>query len=106
MRRIERRSDGHDRTRFGDAMRRGEHRRAAEAVADQNRRCGDLYPQVIGSGNEIIDIRGESGVGEFAFTAAEPGEIETQYRDTVRSETARNQARRLVVFAAGKAMRE
>ena len=32
--RIERRGDGHDCTRFGDAMRRGEHRRPAQAVAD------------------------------------------------------------------------
>ena len=37
MRRIERRGDRHHRARLGDAVRRGEHRGAAEAVADQDR---------------------------------------------------------------------
>ena len=51
-------------------MRRGEHRCAAEAMADQNRRRGDVRSQVIGRSNKIVDVRRECGVGEFAFAAA------------------------------------
>jgi hypothetical protein len=56
MGRIEWCGYGHDRTRFGNPMRRGEHRRTAEAVADQNRRRADLLLQMIRSGNEIVDV--------------------------------------------------
>jgi hypothetical protein len=61
---------------------------------------------MIRSGHQIVDVRRKGGVGKLAFTGAEPGEIESQHRNTVRCQTVRNQPRRLVVFAAGEAVRE
>ena len=106
MRRIERRADRHHGARLGDAVRGREHRGAAEAVADQDRRRGERLPQMIGGGDQIVDIRGESGVGELAFAGAEPGEIEAQHRDAVQLQTFGDAPRRPVVLAAGEAMRE
>ena len=56
MRGIERCVDRHYGARLGDAVRRREHGGAAEAVADQDRRRGQRLPQMIGGGDEIIDI--------------------------------------------------
>ena len=75
--------DRHHRARFGDAMGGGEHSGSAEAVADQNRGRGKSLAQVVGGGDQIVDVGGERGVGELALAAAEPGEIETQHGDTV-----------------------
>ena len=56
MRWIGWRGNGYDRTRLGDAVCRGEHRRTAEAVADQNCGRADLRLQMIRGGNEIVDV--------------------------------------------------
>ena len=61
---------------------------------------------MIRGGDQIVDVRGERGVGEFALAGAEAGEVETQHGDAVQFQTFRNAARRLVVLAAGKAVRE
>ena len=106
MGRIERRGDRHHGMRVGNAVRRGEHGGAAEAVADQNGRRADRRPQMIGGGDQIVDIRRKSGVGELAFAGAEPGEIEAQHGDAAQFQALRNQPRRLDVLAAGEAMRE
>ena len=106
MRRIGRRGDRHHGARLGDAVRGGEHRGAAEAVADQDRRRGEFLAQVIGGGDQIVDVRGERGVGELAFAGAEPGEIEAQHRDAVQLQAFGDAPRRLVVLAAGEAMRK
>ena len=106
MRRIGRRIDRHHRARLGDAVRGGEHRGAAEAVADQDRRRGEFLAQMIGGGDQIVDVRRERGVGELALAGAETGEVETQHGDAVQLQTFRNAPRRLVVLAAGEAMRE
>src|SRR5580700_6778704 len=50
-------------------------RGAAEAVPDQDRGCHKRRPQMIGGGDQIVDIGGERGVGELALAGAEPGEI-------------------------------
>jgi hypothetical protein len=56
MRWIGWRGNGYDRTRLGNAVCRGEHRRTAEAVADQNCGRADLRLQMIRGGNEIVDV--------------------------------------------------
>ncbi len=38
---------------------------------------------MIGGGDEIVDIGGKRGVGEFAFAGAEAGEVEAQHGDAV-----------------------
>ena len=92
VRRIERRRDRHHGARLGDAVRGGEHRGAAEAVADQNRRRHQRRPQMIGGGDQIVDIRRERGVGELALAGAEPGKIEAQHRDAVQLQAPRQYA--------------
>ena len=94
VRRIERRGDRHHGARFRDAVRGGEHRGAAEAVADQDRRRGECLAQMIGGGDQIVDVRGERGVGELAFAGAEPGEIEAQHGDAVQLQAFGDVARR------------
>ena len=56
MRGIERRVDRHYGARLGDAVRRRDHGGAAEAVADQDRWRSKRLPQMIGGGDEIIDV--------------------------------------------------
>ena len=106
VRRIERRIDRYHGARLGDAVRGSEHRGAAETVTDQDRRRRQRLPQMIGGSDQIVDIRGESGVGELAFAGAEPGEIETQHGDAVKLQALGDVVRRPVVLAAGEAMRE
>ena len=85
-----------DRARLGDAVRGGEHRGAAEAVANQDRRRGQRFPQMIRGGDEIVHIGGERRVGELALAHAEPGEIETQHGNAVELQPLRDPPRRLV----------
>ena len=66
----------------------------------------NVRPQVIGGGDQIVDIRRERGVGELALAGAEPGEIEAQHRDAVQFQPLGNMPRRPVVLAAGEAMRK
>ncbi len=106
MCRIERRGDRHHCARLGNAVRGSEHRGTAKAVTDQNSGCADRRPQMIRGGHQIVDVRRKGSVGELAFTGAEPGEIESQYGNAVQCQAVRNQARRLVVLAAGEAMRK
>ena len=106
MRRIERRRDRHHGARLGDAVRGGEHRGAAKAVADQDRRRHECRPQMIGGGDQIVDVRRERGVGKLALAGADPGEIEAQHRDAVQLQPFGNMARRPIALAAGEAMRK
>ncbi len=45
-------------------------------------------------------------IGEFAFAAAQPGEIETQHADAVHGQPLGDALGRQDVLAAGEAMRE
>ena len=60
---------------------RREHRRTAEAVADQQRWRLPHLAQMIGGAHQVGDIGRERGVGEIAFAGAEAGEVEAQHRD-------------------------
>ena len=106
VRGIGRRGNRHHGARFGDAMRSREHSRATEAVADQDRGRLERPPQMIGGGDEIVDVRREMRVGEIALAGAQPGEIETQHRDALHRQPLGNPLGREVVLAAGEAMRE
>ena len=106
MRRIGRRSDRHHGARLGDAVRGGEHRGAAEAVADQDRGRHERRSQMIGGGDQIVDIRRERGVGKLALAGAEPGKIEAQHRDAIQLQPIGNMPRRPIALAASEAMRK
>ena len=99
-------ADGDDGTRLGNAVGGGEHRCAPETVADQNRRRREFLPQVIGGGDQIVDVRRECRIGELTFAGAEPGEIEAQHGDAVKGQTFGNAPRRAIILAAGEAMGE
>ncbi len=103
---VGRRRDRHHRPRLHNRAGCRQHRGAAETVADQQRRRLTHFAQVIGGGDEIGDVRRESGVGEFAFARAEAGEVKAQHRDALRRERLRDTRRRHHVLAAGEAMRE
>src|SRR4029077_15653049 len=104
--RLERRTQRRDRDRLGDPRRRGEHRGAAEAVSDEQPGRLVIAPQEIRGGDEIVDVRGEVGVREIAFAAAEPGEVEAQPRDAALRERLADRGRRLALLGAGEAVRE
>ena len=106
MRRIVGRGDGDHGARVGDAVRGGQHRAAAQAVADQDRRRAVHLAQMIGGGDQILDVRRKMRVGEFAFAAAEPGEIEAQHGDAVDRQPLGDALGGKVVLAAGETVRE
>ena len=100
------RRDGRDGSRLGDARRGGEHRGAAEAVADQQRGRALRAAQMIGGRHEIGDVGGEIRIGELAFARAEAGEVEAQHRDAALGERLGDALRREIVLAAGEAVGE
>ncbi len=104
--RIGRRRNRRDRARFRHLRRGGQHRRAAEAVADQDRGRLIHLAQVIRGRDQIGDVGGKRRVGELALARAEPGEIETQHRDAARRQCLRDALCRQIVLAAGEAVRE
>ena len=65
------RGDGDDRLGVGNLAGGGEDGRAAETVADQDRRRFPGFAQMVGGAHQIGDVGGEGGVGEFAFAGAE-----------------------------------
>ena len=103
---IGRRGDGDDGLGVRNLPGGGKDRRAAEAVADQDRRRLAGLAQMIGGPHEIGDVRGEGRVGEIAFAGAEPGEVEPQHRDALGRQRHRDALGRQHVLAAGEAMRE
>ena len=106
VRRIERRADRDHRARLRDAMRGGEHRGAAQTMTDQNRGRGERLAQMVGRGDQIVDVGRKGGVGKLAFAGAEPGEIEPQHGDAVKLQAVGDVACGPVVLAAGEAMRK
>ena len=62
--------------------------------------------QMVGGGDQIVDVRGERRVGELAFAGAEAGEIEAQHRDAARLQPVGDAPGRPVVLAAGEAVRK
>ena len=106
MRRIVGRGDGHHRARLGYAMRGRQHRAAAEAVADQDRRRHVHLAQMVGGGDEIVDVGGKMRVGEFTFAGAQAGKIEAQHGDAVDGQPLGYAPGGEVILAAGEAMRE
>jgi hypothetical protein len=92
--------------RLGNTVRGGQHGRTAEAVADENRGCGECLAQVVRCGDEILDVGGERGVGELAFAAAEASEIKTQHGYSVLFQAVGDAPCGSIVLAAGEAMRK
>ena len=92
--------------RFGHLSDRGQHGRAAETVPDQQGRGRVVFAQECGRGDQISDVRGESGVGEVAAAFPQTGEVEPQYREAARRQSGADPRRRQHVLGAGKAMGE
>ena len=90
----------------GHLRGRRQHRRAAEAVADQDRGRLKHLAQVVRGRHQIGDVGRKRRVGELAFARAEPGEIEAQHRDAARRQPFGDALRRQHVLAAGEAVRE
>jgi hypothetical protein len=84
----------------------GENRRAAEAVADQDRRRFPCVAQMVGGPYQVGDVRGKRRIGEIAFAGTEPRKVEPQHRDAFCRKRDRNPLRREHVLAARKTMRE
>ena len=62
--------------------------------------------QMIGGGDQILDVRGEMRVGEFALAHPESGEIEAHHRDAGLGQPLGDALGGEVVLAAGEAMRK
>ncbi len=88
MRRVGGRADGRHGARLGDLAGRRQHGGATERMADQQLRRVAGRAQMRRGGDQIGDVRGEVGVGEFALAPAQTGEIEAQHRDAARRERA------------------
>jgi hypothetical protein len=103
---IEGRADGRDRRALGNSRRRRKHRRAPEAVPDQELRRGVLVTEPVRRRHEIRDVGREIGVGEFALAPAEPGEVEAQHGKTGRGERGADAGGRQRVLRAGETVGE
>ena len=64
------------------------------------------FAQMIGGGDQVLDVRGEMRVGEFAFAHAQPGEIEAHHRDAGFGQPFGDALGGEIVLAAGEAMRK
>ena len=106
MGRIGRGGDGDDRLGVRDLRGRGQDRRAAEAVADQDGGGFTGFAEVTGRTNEVGNVGREGRVGEIALAGAKAREIEPQHRDAACCQCCRNSFRRQHILAAGEAMRE
>jgi len=83
-----------------------EYRRAAEAVADEDCGRAGAAAKLVRGRDQIGDVGGKGGVGEFALARAEPGEVEAQHGDAERGQAVGNALGGLDVLAAGKAVRK
>jgi hypothetical protein len=102
---VRRADDGHC-TAFRDLRGGGEHRGAAETVADEELRRPVVLPQVSGRGQQVFDVRAEIGVGEIAAAHAQAGEVEAQHRDAARGKRLADVGCGLAVLRAGEAVGE
>ena len=98
------RGDRHHRPRLRHLGGCGEHGRAAQAVADQDRGGAGAAAQFVCSRDKVGDIGGKAGVGKFTLARAKPGEVEAQHGDAERGESVRDALRGMDVLAAGKAV--
>ena len=98
--------NGGDGTGFGNALGRGQHGSAAQAVADQQGRRLVFAPQEVGSRQQVGDVGGEVAVGEVALTGAQAGEVEAQHGHAACLQGAADAGSGLDVLAAGEAVGE
>ena len=92
--------------RLGDTMGRRQHRRAPQAVADQDLRSPQALAHEVGRRHQVVEVGGEVGGGEIALALPQPGEVEAQHRDPLVDQRRADAAERLEVFRAGEAVRE
>ena len=100
------RGDRHHRARLRHFGGGGEHRRAAEAVADEDGGRTGAAAQLVGGRDQIGDVGGKGGVGEFALARTEAGEVEAQHGDAERGQAFGDALGGPDVLAAGKAVRK
>ena len=65
-----------------------------------------VLPEAVGCGDEILHVRSKIGAGKIPAAAAQPGEIEAQYRDTVLGQCGADIGRCLGFLGAREAVRE
>ena len=98
--------DRRDRADRGEIDRGGNRRRAAQAVADQQRWRLAFVRKRPRSGLQILHVEGKATVGEIALAVAKPRKVEAQHADSLAGETTRNPHGGAVVLAAGEAVCE
>ena len=62
----------------------GQNGGSAQGVADDQRRGSIVLAQMIGSTNQVLDVRGKARVLEFAFRRSKSGEIKPQHSNAER----------------------
>ena len=100
------RANGDDSLCLRDVVRGGQHRRSAKTMPDENIDGHQRFTQVGCRRKQILHIRGEIRVREFALAHAEAREIETENREPALGKLACDPCRREQVFRAGEAVRE
>ena len=106
MGRIGRRADGGDRLHFRDVASGGQHRRAAQRMADQDGGCFTVRPHPVHRAHQIGDVGGKVGRGEIAVGMAKAGEIKAQRGDAVRRQFRRDALGGKDILRTGEAMGE
>src|SRR5262249_60937161 len=76
--------------RLRDPRCRGQHGGSSKAVTDEELRRLLRLAKKGGCRDEVFDVGREVAVREFAFAAAEPGEVEAQHGDATRGQRPAN----------------
>ena len=104
--RVRRRTDGGDGLHFGQPFGHRQHRRAAQAVANQEGHRAVVDAHIRRRRLQVPQVGREVGVGEVPFTGAEAGEVEPQHPDPLGSQAGGDPRRGADVLRAAEAMGE
>jgi hypothetical protein len=103
MSRVHRGTDRGHRRDLGYPVSGGQHRCAAQGMPDEDRRCREVFAQMVRGTHEIVHIGAERTVGEVAPGLTEAGEIHTEDRDSAFGQLPGDPSGRQPVLATREA---
>ena len=94
------------RSHLGHVRSHCKHRRATQAVTDQQCRCIMVFPQKVRCGQQILQVGRKVGVGKIPITVTQPGKVKAQHGNTFAGEGPGNSRCGGDILAACEAVRE
>src|SRR5262245_14143504 len=101
---VTRRGNRNDGMGIGNPVCSRDYCSAAETVPDQDGGRATGFPQIVGSGDKVINVRRKMCVGEFSFACAKARKIEAQDANSGHRQSFGNPLGREIVLAASETM--